>query len=152
MLCQVIGGRWRNRAAALAAAIVVLAGDNPAAQWPDYRGPRIPRTADGRPDLSAPMPRTPDGKPDLSGVWLSERDPTGVAGGIEGIVTPRYMIDITKDLKPEDVPFQPWAAALHKERIANSFRGNPMLQCLAGVPRLDAYTHPTRSSRRLASS
>jgi len=53
------------------------------------------------------------------------------------------MIDITRDLKREQVPFQPWAAALHKERIANSFKDNPMLQCLpAGVPRLDAYTHP----------
>ena len=112
-----------------------------AAQWPDYpmKIPRTPRPL----DWLAPAPRTSDGKPDLSGIWLSERDPAGVAGGIEGIVAPRYMIDITKDLKREDVPFQPWAAALHQERIANSFRDNPMLQCLpAGVPRLDAYTHP----------
>jgi hypothetical protein len=141
-----IGRRWRNQAKLSAMAIVVSATcDAAAAQWPDHPSPRIPRTADGRPNLSAPAPRTADGKPDLSGIWQSARDPNGVAGGIEGIVAPRYMIDITKDLKPEEVPIQPWAAALHKQRVANSFRDNPMLQCLpAGVPRLNAYTHPQK--------
>ena len=128
----------------LAVVLVVLAGcEASAGQWPDYPSASIPRTAAGKPDLSAPIRRTPDGKPDLSGIWESESDPTGVAGGIEGIVAPRYMIDLTKDLKREDVPFQPWAAAVYKERGARSFKDNPMLQCLpAGVPRLDAYTHP----------
>ena len=135
---------WRNRAMLSAMAIVVVATSDPAgAQWPNDLSPKIPRTAEGRPNLSAPVPRTPDGKPDLSGIWVSQPDPAGVAGGIEGIVAPRYMIDVTRDLKRDQVPFQPWAAALHKERIANSFKDNPMLQCLpAGVPRLDAYTHP----------
>jgi hypothetical protein len=36
-------------------------------------------------------------------------DGTDKAGGVEGIVAPRYLIDITRDLKPEEVPFQPWA-------------------------------------------
>ena len=39
------------------------------AQWLHYPTPGIPRTPDGKPDLSAPAPKTPDGKPDLSGVW-----------------------------------------------------------------------------------
>jgi hypothetical protein len=127
-------------ATAMSAAITCAAA---AAQWPDHPSARIPRTADGRPDLDAPARRTADGKPDLSGIWQSERDPSGGAGGIEGLPTPRYMIDIMKDVDPAGVPFHPWAAALHKERVANSFRDNPMLQCLpAGVPRLNAYTHP----------
>jgi len=92
----------------LAAALVLMVGhDRAAAQWPDYPSARIPRTAAGKPDLSAPVARTPDGKPDLSGIWQSESDPAGVAAGIEGIVAPRYMIDIMKDLKRENVPFQP---------------------------------------------
>ena len=41
------------------------------AQWLNHPTPGIPRTADGKPDLSAPVPRTADGKPDLSGVWLA---------------------------------------------------------------------------------
>jgi len=39
------------------------------AQWLDRQWPGIPRTADGKPDLSAPAPRGPDGRPDLTGVW-----------------------------------------------------------------------------------
>src|SRR5262245_4669777 len=45
------------------------------AQWLDWRTPGIPRTADGKPNLTAPAPRTADGKPDLSGVWQPEVNP-----------------------------------------------------------------------------
>jgi hypothetical protein len=38
-------------------------------QWLNYSTPGIPRTADGKPNLSAPAPRAVDGKPDLSGLW-----------------------------------------------------------------------------------
>src|SRR5438105_4963921 len=41
-------------------------------QWADYPTTGIPRTPDGKPNLSAPAPRTPDGKPDLSGLWAVE--------------------------------------------------------------------------------
>jgi hypothetical protein len=40
-----------------------------AAQWLSYPTPGIPRTAGGKPNLSAPARRTADGKPDLSGIW-----------------------------------------------------------------------------------
>jgi hypothetical protein len=39
-----------------------------AAQWLNHPTLGIPRTADGKPNLTAPAPRTPDGKPDLSGL------------------------------------------------------------------------------------
>jgi len=39
------------------------------AQWVHYPTAGIPRTKDGKPNLSAPVPRTHDGKPDLSGIW-----------------------------------------------------------------------------------
>jgi len=41
------------------------------AQWVHYPTPGIPRTADGKPNLSAPPPKTADGKPDLSGIWAT---------------------------------------------------------------------------------
>ena len=44
------------------------------AQWANVPAPQIPRTPDGKPNLSAPAPRLPDGTPDLSGVWSP---PTG---------------------------------------------------------------------------
>src|SRR5258707_15326601 len=39
------------------------------AQWLHLPTPGIPRTADGKPNLTAPTPRTAEGKPDLSGLW-----------------------------------------------------------------------------------
>jgi hypothetical protein len=39
------------------------------AQWLNYPTPGIPRTRDGKPNLSAPAPRAANGKPDLSGLW-----------------------------------------------------------------------------------
>ena len=63
-----------RRLIAVCSAVVLLAGVADA-QWLQYPDPRSPRTADGRPDLSAPAPTTPDGKPDLSGVWKAEITP-----------------------------------------------------------------------------
>jgi hypothetical protein len=67
------------------------------AQWYNFPTPRIPRTFDGKPNLSAPAPRMTDGKPDISGLWKPG---------------PGYIANIAKDLKPEDIPFQPWAETL----------------------------------------
>ena len=51
--------------------LLVFASVSPGtAQWLHHPDPKTPRTADGKPNLTAPMLRTPDGKPDLSGVWI----------------------------------------------------------------------------------
>lgn len=50
------------------------------AQWLRYPDPRIPRTADGQPDLNAPAPRLPDGRIDLSGIWYPDAKATD--GGV----------------------------------------------------------------------
>jgi len=50
-------------------ALVASAGD---AQWLDFREPGVPRTRDGKADMTAPTPKAPDGKRDLSGVWMHE--------------------------------------------------------------------------------
>jgi len=93
------------------------------AQWVNYPTPGLPRTHDGKPDLSAPAPKTPDGKPDLSGVWehLNSR---GTA----------YYLDKI------EIPWQPWAEALFKERTANNQKDNPESRCLPrGLPKADAF-------------
>jgi hypothetical protein len=100
-------------------AIFLAAAAPASAQWIHVTLPDTPRTADGQPNLSAPAPKTPDGKPDLSGIWRAA----------EG----KYLQNITGDLR--EVPFQPWAAALYKERVAVLAKGRPTERCLPhGVP------------------
>jgi hypothetical protein len=93
-----------------------------AAQWVHYRTPGIPRTADGKPNLTAPAPRTADGKPDFNGLWDMFGD-TAV-----GSVAVRKV----GDLKPADV--QPWAQALVQQRAENFGKDNPHYQCLPEGP------------------
>src|SRR5262245_43274398 len=89
------------------------------AQWVNIPLPNTPRTADGKPNLSAPAPKTRDGKPDLSGIWR-------VADG-------RYLQNIAVDMG--EAPFQPWAAALYKERADNLGKGRPSERCIPhGIP------------------
>jgi hypothetical protein len=125
------------------ATVLCLVSAPAMAQWLNQPTRGIPRKADGMPDLFAAAPRARDGRPDLSGVWQPAGDPKGTPGGVEGIVAPKYLIDVTSDLEPGEVPFQPWAAELYRQRNANFRRDNPLIRCLpAGVPRLNAYTHP----------
>ena len=71
------------------------------AQWLKLPTPGIPRTPDGKPNLSAPALRTADGKPDLSGIW--RMNPAAYGG------------NIAADLKLSEI--QPWAEALYKQRM-----------------------------------
>ena len=106
-----------------------------AAQWLKYPTPDIPRTADGKPDLSAPTPRSANGKPVLAGLW---RPAPGLVG------------DMTRGMKSgETVPFQPWAETLFKERRANNSRDDPTASCVVGgVPRSDFVGYPFKILER----
>jgi hypothetical protein len=95
--------------------VVVLSTVVPlSAQWLQYPTPGIPRTADGKPNLTAPAPRTADGKPDLSGIWQGTDD--------------KYFRDLATGGPP--APMLPWAAALVKERKENLEKGHPSERCL----------------------
>src|SRR5437667_303004 len=89
------------------------------AQWANIPLPNTPRTPDGKPNISAPAPKTPDGRPDLSGIWR-------VGEG-------RYLQNIATDVG--EAPFQPWAAALYKERADALGKGRPSERCIPhGIP------------------
>jgi hypothetical protein len=89
------------------------------AQWLNLPTPGIPRTADGKPNLTAPVPRTADGKPDLSGLWRPEVN--------------AYRFDLIQDLKDESV-FRPQAEALFLKRVADFRHDDPVTLCLPGGP------------------
>ena len=93
-----------------------------AAQWDPYPWKNVPRTAEGKVDLNAPARRLPDGKPDLSGFWV----PT---------VAVKHLLNLAADLKPGEVPLQPWADALYKERIETNGKDHPGVRCWpSGIP------------------
>ena len=85
------------------------------AQWINHPTPGIPRTADGKPDLAAPVPRAADGKPDLSGVW-----------NMNGL---GYSTNIT------NVEMLPWAQRIYQERLATYGHEDPASNCLPEGPR-----------------
>jgi hypothetical protein len=107
---------------------VALLAPPGSAQWFKQPTAGIPRTADGRPDMSGPTPRKANGQPDLSGMWQ-------VAG--------KYLQNIAADLKPGDVPFQPTAAAVFKQRQdGKGAKDDPAARCLPGMPKLNALPYP----------
>ncbi len=114
----------------IAAFIVLLSTLVPlSAQWLHYPTPGIPRTPDGKPNLSAPAPRTPDGKPDLSGIWAAR----------DG----RYFQDLGAG--GVEIPMLPWAKALYEERTGNLQKGHPSERCLGqGVADFDPHQTPRR--------
>jgi hypothetical protein len=87
-------------------------------QWINHPTPGIPRTANGKPNLSAPAPKTSDGKPDLSGIWEKIAD--------------KYFNNIAADLKPGEV--QPWAEALYQKRRVDFGKDSMETQCLPDGP------------------
>ena len=113
-----------------------------AAQWLDYPTAGVPRTPDGKPNLSAPAPRTADGKPDFSGLWeMDPRDLGGEPGNTIGLgdeLVSREMINIGARLAG-GLPYQPWAAQLVKTRSAENTH-DPLSNGLpVGPVRLHTY-------------
>ncbi len=97
------------------------------AQWIEYRTPGIPRTKDGKPNLSAPVPKAADGKPDLSGLWQRSRGPTqrttqglSIGPNLEDLMRPGESIP----------PLLPAAQAILDKRRANFMAERPSARCL----------------------
>jgi hypothetical protein len=100
------------------AVLVLIAGAMPAsAQWLDRSWPGIPRTADGKPNLSAPAPRGPDKKPDLSGVW----DARPVVA------------------RPDPANLQSWVLDRARQHQEEYYKGRPMYQCRPSGPEAERY-------------
>src|SRR5438046_1805632 len=88
------------------------------AQWLRHPTPGIPRTRDGKPNLSAPAPRTPDGKPDLSGIWNIQDNPGQT-----------QFLDIASSVQG-GLPYRPGMAELAKARNAPPKTSEPITRCL----------------------
>ena len=106
------------------------------AQWVKYPTAKVPRTKSGAVNLTAPAPRTLDGKPDLSGIWKPEDNRPCPAAGCNDMVVSQEFVDIGWAIKG-GLPYQPWAAALTKQRTAENRLNDPNSRCLpTGIVRM----------------
>ncbi len=101
----------------LAALTLVMATTPAGAQWLDRKTPGIPRTADGKPNLTAAAPRGPDGKPDLSGIWNGD----------------------TIAARPDPTNLQPWVKELLDQRQQEYYKTRPFYQCLPSGPEAERF-------------
>ena len=100
------------------AVLVLIAGAMPAdAQWLDRSWPGIPRTSDGKPNLTAPAPRGPDGKPDLAGVW----DARPVVA------------------RPDPANLQPWVIERSQQHQQEYYKLRPYYQCRPSGPEAERF-------------
>jgi hypothetical protein len=125
---------------------LVLTGVSTAAdaQWVNHPTPGLPRTGDGRPNLTAPAPRTADGKPDLSGVWQAGAVPIPelmkiLPGGQNGLgedVPSKYFINLYSDFERGHEPLQPAAARASAQLSIHAITAdNVGINCLpSGMP------------------
>jgi hypothetical protein len=139
-----------RRTASLVAAILVITTTSAVAQWLNYPTPGIPRTADGKPDLSAPAPKTADGKPDLTGIWgmpcsvsnfavvgdFSAKPTINCSTNSLDRALPLEFSNIGRSLK-DGLPYQSWAAELVRTTREKNRTNDPLTHCLPiGMVRL----------------
>jgi hypothetical protein len=121
------------------------------AQWLNHRTPGIPRTPDGKPNLSARTPRAADGKPNLSGLWQTDAAPPemlerlipGATNGAGEEPLSQYFINILSDFNPDEAPLRPDAAALFQQRSKAFSNESPLSHCLPeGMPLVEMAPAP----------
>ena len=121
--------RHRLRGPILALAASSLLPLHLQAQWLHYPTAGVPKTPGGKPNLSAPAPRTSDGKPDLSGMWDIEHNRPCPPEGCADMLVGQEFVNIGWSLET-GLPYQPWAAALVKERMEQEGKDDPGTHCL----------------------
>ena len=141
------------------AATILLAALPLAAQWPDYKAAGIPRTPDGKVNLTAPAPKTPDGHPDLSGIWdlrgtaprpagpgrANGGPPKGAPPPLPPGTPPMATFkDIGAGFKG-GLPLTSWAEDLLKSRKSENSKDNPDAHCLPlGLMQLHMHPQPRK--------
>jgi hypothetical protein len=97
------------------------------AQWLDYPTANVPRTTDGKPDMTARTPRTAGGKPDFSGMWGWETR-ANCGAHCNDFQISREFMNIAANLKTP-LPYKPGVEDLVKQRTAAQDQ-DPNVHCM----------------------
>jgi len=90
-------------------------------------------SAQGTPQR-ANLPRTADGKPDLSGIWQVRNQ---AASDLLDHAAKLHMPAGRAVVAGNEIPYQPWAAAKRIENFQNRATADPLSHCfMPGVPRI----------------
>ena len=103
-------------------------------------GTAIAIMALANPAAGQALPRSADGKPDLSGIWqaVNTANWNVLAHGAEKDVPAGLGV-----VEGDEIPYQPWAAAKQKENFAHRATADPESKCfLPGVPRITYMPYP----------
>ena len=123
MRIRFIGGAI---ATAIAAIAIVSAGTQARVSGQTATAPVIPRTAEGRPDLS--------------GIWQAMN---AAAWNIQDHEAQKDVPAGLGVVDGNEIPYQPWAAARQRENFANRATADPEGKCyLPGVPRITYMPYP----------
>jgi hypothetical protein len=135
----------------VAAGVLFFVSPPLAAQWFKYPTADVPRSGDGKPNLTAPTPRTRDGKPDFSGMWLTADGrpctPQSEQFQVCGSELPmsRYGINIGAGMSG-GLPYLPWAAQQVKIQTEQHSIDDPHARCmpdtfvrLYGLPHMQKF-------------
>lgn len=130
------------------------------AQWLNYHDPGVPRTRDGKVNLTAPAPKDPTGKPDLSGVWMHETttaaemrrlfgsvidDAISVdAPGMEIGTQHKYSVNILLDHQPEATMLRPEAVERMRKGNASHLADACTPGFSFGFPRAGLLSEPIK--------
>ena len=145
------GGSWQSVAATVILG-VIAAAVSPVVfgQWLDYPTPGVPRTPDGKPNLTAPTPRTADGKPDLTGMWGWENRANCGSRCNDGQIG-RESMNLASNLKGGP-PYRVGTAELVKQCTGDQVQ-DPNVHCMPrGAPRIwtdDYYKRIIQTPERL---
>lgn len=130
-------------------ACFALLGITASAQWIHYPTAGVPKSKDGKPNLSAPAPRARNGKPDLSGTWVVAEalpcpklltDDNGDC--LEKMPISQFAADLNK-VVAGGIPFQPWALEILRQRKAAGI--DPHVECMpSNFPRMYTLPHFTK--------
>jgi hypothetical protein len=84
--------------------------------------------------IAAPLPRTADGKPNLSGIWQAS---STAAADLQDHAARYNMLAGRSVVAGGEIPYQAWAARKKAENFQNRQKADPLSQCyMPGTPRI----------------